>query len=311
MDNWEEKVESMAQATLHEDVTSISGVPTWTLVLFKRLLEITAKKHMHEVWPNLELFIHGGVSFTPYREQFKQLLPSPKMRYVETYNASEGFFGVQYNSASSDLLLVTDHGVFYEFYPVNEGPEAAIPLSEVKAGVNYAVLITTTGGLWRYNLGDTIQFSNTNPYLFKISGRTKLYINAFGEELVIENADTAIAAAAKETSSVVEDYTAAPVYMTETEPGHEWLIEFSIPPADLAEFIRLLDEKLKVCNGDYAAKRQGDLAMKLPKVVAVPEGTFNQWLKLKGKLGGQHKVPRLSNDRSILEDILKTLRLPA
>jgi hypothetical protein len=311
MDNWEEKVESMAQATIQEDVTSISGVPTWTLVLFKRILEITGKKHMHEVWPNLELFIHGGVSFTPYREQFKQLLPNPKMRYVETYNASEGFFGVQYSSASADMLLVSDHGVFYEFYPVNEGPEAAVPLKGVKPGVNYAVLITTTGGLWRYNLGDTIQFSSTRPYLFKISGRTKLYINAFGEELVIENADTAIAAAASEMRAVVEDYTAAPVYMTDTEPGHEWLIEFSVPPSDLEEFTRLLDEHLKSCNGDYAAKRQGDLAMKMPKIKAVPAGTFQQWLKQKGKLGGQHKVPRLCNDRKILDEVLQSLQQPA
>jgi hypothetical protein len=301
----------MAQATIQEDVTSISGVPTWTLVLFKRILEITGKKHMHEVWPNLELFIHGGVSFTPYREQFKQLLPNPKMRYVETYNASEGFFGVQYSSASADMLLVSDHGVFYEFYPVNEGPEAAVPLKGVKPGVNYAVLITTTGGLWRYNLGDTIQFSSTRPYLFKISGRTKLYINAFGEELVIENADTAIAAAASEMRAVVEDYTAAPVYMTDTEPGHEWLIEFSVPPSDLEEFTRLLDEHLKSCNGDYAAKRQGDLAMKMPKIKAVPAGTFQQWLKQKGKLGGQHKVPRLCNDRKILDEVLQSLQQPA
>ena len=311
MDNWEEKVESMAQATIHEDVTSISGVPTWTLVLFKRILEITGKNHMHEVWPNLELFIHGGVSFTPYREQFNQLLPDPKMRYVETYNASEGFFGVQFTSESSDILLVTDHGVFYEFYPVNKGPSAAVQLSDVKPGVNYAVLITTTGGLWRYNLGDTIQFTGTNPHLFKISGRTKLYINAFGEELVIENADTAIATAAKLTKAVVEDYTAAPVYMTETEPGHEWLIEFSVPPANLEDFTQLLDEQLKACNGDYAAKRQGDLAMKMPKTRVVPTGTFQEWLKLKGKLGGQHKVPRLSNDRRVLEDILSTLQQTA
>jgi len=311
MDNWEKKVESMAQATICEDVTSISGVPTWTLVLFKKILEITKKKHIHEVWPNLELFIHGGVSFTPYREQFKQLLPDPKMRYVETYNASEGFFGVQVNSQSSDMLLVTDHGVFYEFYPVNEGPEAAVQLRDVKPGVNYAVIITTTGGLWRYNLGDTIQFSSKNPYLFKISGRTKLYINAFGEELVIENADTAIAAAAAATNAIVEEYTAAPVFMTESEPGHEWLIEFSALPADIEAFSRLLDEHLKACNGDYAAKRQGDLAMKMPKIKAVPSGTFQQWLKQKGKLGGQHKVPRLSNDRSILEEILRSLKQPA
>ncbi len=308
MDNWEEKLESMALATINEDVTSISGVPTWTLVLFKRILEITGKSNMHEVWPNLELFIHGGVSFTPYREQFKQLLPAAHMRYVETYNASEGFFGIQYLANSPEMLLMTDHGIFYEFMPLGGKPEDAVPLWEVKTGINYAMLITTTGGLWRYSIGDTIQFSSTSPYLFKITGRTKLYINAFGEELVIENADTSIAAAASKTGAVVEDYTAAPVYMTETDPGHEWLVAFSTPPRDLQAFIHELDEELKRSNSDYAAKRHADLAMKMPVVRALPAGAFQQWLKQKGKLGGQHKVPRLCNDRAVIDDIISTLQ---
>lgn len=304
MDNWEDKLESMARATIEENVTSISGVPTWTLVLFKRILEITGKKHMHEVWPNLELFIHGGVSFVPYREQFREILPGSHMQYLETYNASEGFFGIQFSQDSSDLLLMTNHGIFYEFYPMTEGPEAAIPLWEVKPGVNYAMLITTNSGLWRYQIGDTVQFSDTNPYLFRITGRTKLFINAFGEELVIENADTAIAAASKATGAVVADYTAAPVYMTDAEPGHEWLIEFEIKPENLEQFTTILDDELKKCNGDYAAKRAGDLAMRMPHVHIAPGGLFQVWLKNKGKLGGQHKVPRLCNDRKILDEIL-------
>lgn len=307
MDNWEEKLESMARATIGENVTSISGVPTWTLVLFKRILEITGKSHMHEVWPNLELFIHGGVSFTPYREQFAQFLPGSHMQYLETYNASEGFFGIQHSRESADLLLMTDHGIFYEFYPVSEGPEATVPLWEVKPGVNYAMLITTNSGLWRYKIGDTVQFSSVNPYLFRITGRTKLFINAFGEELVIENADTAIAAACRATGAVVADYTAAPVYMTEKEPGHEWLIEFEAAPDSMDDFVHVLDEELKNCNGDYAAKRHGDLAMRLPHVHAAPRGLFQSWLKQKGKLGGQHKIPRLSNDRRVVEELLSMM----
>jgi hypothetical protein len=226
------------------------------------------------------------------------------MQYLETYNASEGFFGIQFSQDSSDLLLMTNHGIFYEFYPMSEGPEAAIPLWEVKPGVNYAMLITTNSGLWRYQIGDTVQFSDTNPFLFRITGRTKLFINAFGEELVIENADTAIAAASKATGAVVADYTAAPVYMTDAEPGHEWLIEFEIKPENLVQFTTILDDELKKCNGDYAAKRAGDLAMRMPHVHIAPGGLFQVWLKNKGKLGGQHKVPRLCNDRKILDEIL-------
>lgn len=306
MPDWELKVEAMAQATISENVTSISGVPTWALVLFNRVLEITGKQHIHEVWPNMELFIHGGVSFIPYREQFQKLLPESHMKYLETYNASEGFFGVQAAVDSPDLVLLTHIGIYYEFYPVSEGPENAIPLSEVQIGINYVVVISTLGGLWRYVIGDTVQFTSVHPFHFIITGRMKLFINSFGEELVIENAEKGIAYASMATGAIVKDYTAGPVYMSSDEPGHEWLIEFVQPPSNLSQFAHLLDEKLKKLNSDYAAKRHADLVMKLPKVRQAPIGTFDNWLKSKGKLGGQNKVPRLSNDRKILEEILST-----
>lgn len=304
MKNWEEKVDAIAHATMNENVTSISGVPTWTLVLFKRILELTGKSHIHEIWPNLELFIHGGVSFIPYRKQFQELLPGKNMHYIETYNASEGFFGVQAEADKPELALITHAGVFFEFYPLNEGPEKTIPLRDVITGVNYVVVISTVGGLWRYVIGDTIQFTSVDPFRFLITGRVKLFINIFGEELVIENAEKGIAVAAEKTQSVVKDYTAAPVFMSESEPGHEWLIEFVIPPSDLSVFTRFLDEELQKANSDYAGKRVGDIMMKMPKVKAVPIGTFEKWLGSKGKLGGQNKVPRLSNDRKILEEVL-------
>lgn len=307
MPDWEQKVEAMAQATINENVTSISGVPTWALVLFKRVLEITGKSNIHEVWPNMELFIHGGVSFLPYRDQFHDLLPGSHMKYLETYNASEGFFAVQASVDSRDLVLLTHIGIFYEFYPVNEGPEKTVPLAEVKVGVNYVVVISTVGGLWRYVIGDTIQFTSVNPFLFVITGRMKLFINCFGEELVIENAEKAIAHASSETSAVVSDYTAGPIFMSEEDPGHQWLVEFSTEPTDLEQFTELLDQKLKEVNSDYAAKRHADMVMKRPKLVAVPIGTFEAWLKSKGKLGGQNKVPRLANDRRILDEILGML----
>lgn len=304
MSDWEKKVEAMAQATINENVTSISGVPTWALVLFKRILEITGKSNIHEVWPNMELFIHGGVSFLPYREQFQELLPKSHMKYLETYNASEGFFAVQASVDSTDLVLLTHIGIFYEFYPVNEGPEKTIPLADVKVGVNYVVVISTVGGLWRYVIGDTIQFTSVKPFLFIITGRMKLFINSFGEELVIENAEKAIAFASRETNAVVNDYTAGPVFMSQENPGHQWLVEFSTQPNDIKQFALLLDDKLKEINSDYAAKRHADMVMKFPKVEVVPNGTFEAWLKSKGKLGGQNKVPRLANDRRILDEIL-------
>lgn len=306
LESWEEKLEKMVQIIKDEDVTSVSGVPTWTAVVMQRVLEVTGKQNILEVWPNFELFIHGGVNFEPYREQFKAFLPSSQVKYLETYNASEGFFGIQYQADRSELVLLTHLGIFFEFYPATEVPSIhnIVPLSAVKPGINYAVIISTVGGLWRYIIGDTIQFYGLNPFTFKITGRTKLFINAFGEELVIENAETAIAMACKELDAIVTDYTAAPVYLDQNEnPGHEWLIEFAKPPADLKAFTELLDRELQRTNDDYKGKRAGDMLMKMPQVIAVPTLTFHDWLKSKGKLGGQNKVPRLSNDRKIIEEI--------
>ena len=306
LESWEEKLEKMVEIIKDEDVTSVSGVPTWTAVVMQRVLEVTGKQNILEVWPNFELFIHGGVNFEPYREQFKAFLPSSQVKYLETYNASEGFFGIQYQADRSELVLLTHLGIFFEFYPATEVPSIhnIVPLSAVKPGINYAVIISTVGGLWRYIIGDTIQFHGLNPFTFKITGRTKLFINAFGEELVIENAETAIAMACKELDAIVTDYTAAPVYLDQNEnPGHEWLIEFAKPPADLKAFTELLDRELQRTNDDYKGKRAGDMLMKMPQVIAVPTLTFHDWLKSKGKLGGQNKVPRLSNDRKIIEEI--------
>jgi hypothetical protein len=307
MEHWEEKLEKMAAATINEHVTSISGVPTWTLVLFQRLLDMTGKNNIRDIWPDLELYIHGGVSFVPYYDQFASLIRGAGMHYLETYNASEGFFGIQDVPGSRDLLLMTDYGVFFEFIPtdrLDESNPPVYPLAEVQAGVNYAVVISTNSGLWRYQLGDTICFSSTSPYRFTISGRTKLFMNAFGEELMIDNADKAISAACTATDARVREYTAAPVYMSAEEPGHEWLIEFEQKPNDLQYFTEVLDQTLKACNSDYEAKRQKDLALRMPKVRMVPDGVFHAWMKQRGKLGGQHKVPRLSNDRRFVEEIL-------
>jgi len=308
IENWDEKLEKMAQATLKENVTSISGVPTWALVLFKRQLEITGKKSIHEVWPNLEVFIHGGVNFAPYKEQFQEISGWDGMHFLETYNASEGFFGIQAESNKREMMLMSQHGVFYEFYPVSKGPEYCIPLAEVEPGVNYAMVITTNSGLWRYCIGDTVQFTSKDPFRFYITGRTKLFINAFGEELVIENAEAAIAQACSITTSIVSDYTAAPIYMTSSKPGHEWLIEFSKLPENIETFAAILDRELKKCNGDYEAKRRNDMAMCMPKITPLMPGTFENWLKKKGKLGGQNKVPRLSNDRKIVDEIQDMLK---
>lgn len=308
MAEWEEKLEKMALATVNEDVTNISGVPTWTLVLIERLFEMTGKRDLHEIWPNLELYIHGGVSFTPYRERFHKLMPSKNIRYMETYNASEGFFGIQGDFSSNAMFLMPGYGIFFEFVKAEEIFEPnpkAIPLWEIDLDVNYAVVITTNAGLWRYVVGDTIKFSGKQPYRFTITGRTKLFINAFGEELVIENAERAIAKACEITGAIVSDYTAAPVYMEEgQDAGHEWLIEFEHQPGSLQEFTLILDNTLKSVNSDYEAKRHKDIALKAPKLVCLERGSFKNWLRHKGKLGGQHKVPRLSNNRTIIEEIL-------
>jgi hypothetical protein len=313
MDEWEEKIEKLAQSTIPETVTSISGVPTWTLVLIKRILEITGKQTLKEVWPDLELYIHGGVSFTPYREQFKKLI-GEDCTYLEMYNASEGFFAAQDDPNEEGMLLFLNHGIFYEFMPVEEYGKKdplTIGLDKVEMGKNYALVISTNGGLWRYLVGDTVQFTSLNPFRIKVSGRLKQYINAFGEEVIADNSDKAITMAAEKTGLVVKDYTAAPVYFGDHSKGaHEWLIEFEEHPASTDAFAYELDCALKSLNSDYEAKRYKDMALTLPQVHAVPAGLFNQWLKSKGKLGGQHKVPRLSNDRKYIDDIkqLMTLR---
>lgn len=308
MDNWDEKIERMANATLNENVTNISGVPTWTIVLIERLFELTGKNNLTDIWPNLELYIHGGVSFVPYKERFKQLIKSSRVNYLETYNASEGFLGMQDQPNSDELLLMLDYGIYFEFMPMSEyGKEFPLTLSlnEVKPNENYALIISTNAGLWRYIIGDTIKFTSVKPFRFKITGRTKHFINAFGEELVIENADVAVREACANTGALLTDYTAAPVYFTETtKGGHEWLFEFEKEPVCIDTFSKVLDDTLKKQNSDYEAKRYKDMAMLQPKVHVLPKGSFHHWLKVRGKLGGQHKVPRLSNHREYVEEIL-------
>jgi len=310
MDEWEEKIIKMANITIKEDVTNISGVPSWMLVLLRHILQITGKQNIHEVWPNLELFVHGAVSFTPYRSQFNALIPGNKMQYLETYNASEGFFGIQDLNNSNEMLLMLDYGVYYEFIPESSGAfsQQAISLSEVVLGLNYSMLITTNGGLWRYQIGDTVTFTSLSPHRIKITGRTSHYINAFGEEVIVDNADKAIAAACLSTGAMITDYTAAPVYISENECGaHEWFIEFEKPPENLNVFATVLDNTLKELNSDYEAKRYQDKVLRMPIIRTMPAQTFYKWLKLKDKLGGQHKVPRLSNNRIILEEILSLI----
>ncbi len=309
MSQWEEKIEKMAQSTIHEDVYILAGVPSWTMVLANKVLEISGKNNLKEVWPNLELFMHGGVSFEPYKAQFERLIPDPKMNYVETYNASEGFFGIQDQINSNELLLMLDYGIFYEFIPMSSfngvNSVEAVDLAGVELDVNYAIVISTNAGLWRYIVGDTVKFTSKTPYRFKITGRTKSFINVFGEELIVENADKAIARAANKIGTVVREYTVAPVFMDGLENGaHEWLIEFTHVPDDVSRFQLLLDEALRELNSDYDAKRYNNFVLGPPIIKVLKAGTFDNWLKSIGKLGGQHKVPRLSNSREIVEQIL-------
>lgn len=310
MDNWDEKIEKMARATIHDNVSNISGVPTWTIVLIEKLFEISGKNNLIDIWPNLELYLHGGVSFTPYRDRFKQLIKSSSVNYIETYNASEGFLGIQDRLHSDDMLLMLDYGIYYEFMPMSEyGKEfpKTLNLSEVKTNENYALVISTNSGLWRYIIGDTIKFTSIKPFRFKITGRTKHFINAFGEELVIENADHAIKKACEQTEALIVDYTAAPIYFSENaKGGHEWLIEFEKEPTNMEAFNLTLDQTLMQQNSDYEAKRYKDMAMLKPNIKVMPKGTFHNWLKKSGKLGGQHKVPRLSNHRQVVDDILES-----
>ena len=310
MDEWESKIERIAEATIRENVTSVSGVPTWTLVLFKRILELTGKKNISEVWPGLELYMHGGVSFTPYREQFNRLI-GRDINYLEMYNASEGFFAAQEKPGDDGMLLFPDHGIFYEFMPVSEygkkNPQT-VGLRDIILGRNYAPVISTNGGLWRYLPGDTVRFTSVYPYRLVVSGRLKHFMNAFGEEVIVDNTDKAIAMACERTGAIVNDYTAAPIYFSNQANGaHEWLIEFEQAPDKLDWFVEELDNALKAINSDYEAKRHKSIALGLPVVRPLQKGSFNEWLRRKGKLGGQHKVPRLSNERKFLEDILATV----
>ncbi len=309
MEHFEPKMEAIANETIHANVTNLSGVPSWMLVLIHHILKKTGRQTLEEVWPNLEVFFHGGVAFTPYREQYRQLIRSPRMHYVETYNASEGYFGTQDDPADSSMLLMIDYGVFYEFIPledVGSDNPRIVPLTEVEMGKNYAMVISTSAGLWRYMIGDTVKFTRKNPYKFVITGRTKHFINAFGEELIVDNAEKGLAKACAETGAQISDYSAAPVFMDERgKCRHQWLIEFARMPDNLDKFARVLDDTLKEVNSDYEAKRQNNLALQPLEVIVARPGLFHDWLDSKGKLGGQHKVPRLSNTREHMEEMLR------
>lgn len=305
--DWEEKLEKLAEYSKKTDIRALIGVPSWMLVLLKKIVEETGRS-ITDIWPNIEVFFHGGVSFIPFRSQFNKLIPSDKMNYWETYNASEGFFGVQFTPESSDMLLILDNEVYYEFIPVEEWDKEnpqTVPLEGVEIGRQYAMVISTSGGLWRYKIGDTVQFSSIHPYLFRLTGRTKQFINAFGEELIVDNADKAIEEACLKTGAKVNEYTAAPVYFSESHNGaHEWLIEFETEPNDLKEFTLLLDESLKKLNSDYEAKRSYNLSLNIPVVRSLEKGVFYSWMKQREKIGGQNKVPKLSNDRRYIDSIL-------
>ena len=305
--DFEEKLERIVVHTINENVTGIAGVPSWNLVLLRAVLDYTGKNNILEVWPNLELFTHGGISFTPYREQYKKLIPSDKMNYLETYNASEGFFGIQDDLDSDDMLLMLDLGVFYEFIPVDrldDDNPTVYTVQDVEKGVNYAMIITTNGGLWRYMIGDTILFTSLFPHKIKISGRTKYYINAFGEEVIEDNAENALMEACGQTGAIIKEYTAGPLYMSADSKGaHQWMIEFHTQPDSLERFTRILDKALCNLNSDYEAKRHKNITLKEPLVTSLEPGTFYRWMEKRGKLGGQNKIPRLANDRKYLDEL--------
>lgn len=313
MSEWEEKIRKMAENLLDANITSIAGVPTWTIVLINKMFELAQleSRNLLDIWPNLEVFFHGGVSFQPYRSQFEALIPSPNMTYFETYNASEGFFGLQNERDKSDMLLMLDYGILYEFIRLEDLGEPfprSYTIGEVEPDVTYAMVISTNAGLWRYMIGDTVRFTSVNPFKLKIVGRTKHFINAFGEELVVENAERALALASRETGAQVANYTAAPVYFdAESNGAHEWLIEFNVAPDRLEKFTKILDQELQHVNSDYEAKRYKGMALRPPVVHAVPRHTFYEWMRSRGKLGGQNKVPRLSNTRDYVDAILKSL----
>lgn len=304
MGDFEQKCERIVRETMHKRVTSLSGAPSWMLSVLTRMVEVTGKSHIDELWPDIEVFFHGGIAFTPYRDYYNRLITSPNMHYMETYNASEGFFGIQDAPSDKSLLLLIDLDVFYEFIPVNGGD--TVPLWAVETGKNYAMVITTSCGLWRYTIGDTVQFTSKNPYKFIITGRTKHFINAFGEELVVDNAEQALAYACQQTHAEVLEYTVAPVFMNEHTTGrHQWLIEFSRPPDYIRLFASHLDKRLKELNGDYEVRRHNDTTIQFPEIIVARPNLFNDWLKMHGKLGGQHKVPRLSNTRDTIEQLLQ------
>ncbi|MEO1626821.1 MAG: GH3 auxin-responsive promoter family protein [Bacteroidota bacterium] len=311
-DDWESKIQLMAQIAIDEEVASeitmVGGVPTWVIVFFRHILEQSGKDHMLEVWPNFEAYIHGGVNISPYMEQLKRYLPADHVTYFEVYNASEGYFGSQYSLDSKDMLLLLDNGVYYEFLPMEEWDKEnpqTIPLEAVETGKNYALVITTNAGLWRYLIGDTICFSSTKPYTFRITGRTQQFINVFGEEVMISNTDKAIAQASEAMNAIVSEYTVAPIFLSnDSRGGHEWLVEFEQAPVRLDDFARLLDQNLQALNSDYEAKRYRDMALQPLQLHALPKGSFHSWLRAKGRYGGQSKIPRLSNSRSYLEEIL-------
>lgn len=305
---WEEKLDKLTRETLKENVTNIAGVPSWNLVMIKHILNYTGKSNLLEVWPNIELFTHGGVSFAPYREQFRRLIPSERMNYLETYNASEGFFAIQDNPATDDMLLMLDYGIFYEFIPleeINSTSPKVLTIADVELNKNYAIVISTNSGLWRYIIGDTVKFTSRFPHKIKITGRTKHFINAFGEELIIDNAEKALSTACEKTGAQIKEYTAAPIYMAENSQGaHEWLIEFETDPNDLEFFASILDNALCAANSDYEAKRYKNITLAPPVVHRMNPGTFFKWMKERGKLGGQNKVPRLSNTREYIDALL-------
>ena len=304
LSDFEVKRDRIAREAMTKNVTNISGVPSWMLSVLSRVMELSGKTHLEEVWPNLEVFFHGGVAFTPYRAQYERLITSPNMHYMETYNASEGFFGIQDDPTDKSMLLMLDYDVFYQFIEVG-GAGSPIPLWAVELGKNYAMLITTSCGLWRYMIGDTVKFTSVNPYKFVISGRTKHFINAFGEELIVDNAEQGLSYACQQTGAEVLEYTAAPVFMDDhARCRHQWLVEFSREPADLSQFARLLDERLQQVNSDYEAKRYKNITLQPLELIKARPGLFNDWMKLRGKLGGQHKVPRLSNSREHIEQLL-------
>jgi hypothetical protein len=308
MSEWESKIEAISRHAIPQNVTSLFGVPSWMLVLCQRILEITGKAHMHEVWPGMELYCHGGVSFAPYRKQFEALFPNAQMSFLETYNASEGFFAIQDQPHSNDLLLLVNHGIFYEFIPMEHfdgvsGPTICLP--DVELEKNYALVITTNSGLWRYLIGDTVRFTSKAPYRIQITGRTKHFINAFGEELIIDNAERAIKKACDELQVTVKEYSGAPIFMNgQTAGAHEWVFEFDVPPTNLQAFVEWFDAELKTVNSDYEAKRHKNMALRQPIVHVARNGLFYDWLKKHNKLGGQHKVPRLVNNRDLMEELL-------